>query len=34
MKEYKFKILYKKQNEEVLSRVSKFNKTFNYVFTR
>tara|TARA_B100000686_G_C16739197_1_gene945537 strand:- start:514 stop:1323 length:810 start_codon:yes stop_codon:yes gene_type:complete len=34
MKEYSFKILHKKHNEENVSSESKFSKTFNYIFTR
>ena len=34
MKEYQFKILHKKHNEDNFSKESKFNKTFNYIFIR
>ena len=34
MKEYEFKILHKKHNENMFSKESKFIKTFNYIFIR
>ncbi|MDC0896219.1 FkbM family methyltransferase [Candidatus Pelagibacter sp.] len=34
MKEYKFKILHKKNNDDMFSEQSKFNKTFNYIFVK
>ena len=34
MSENRFKVLHKKQNTDMISKDSKFNKTFNYIFIR
>jgi FkbM family methyltransferase len=34
MKKYGFKLLHKKHNEDMFSKQSKFNKTFNYIFVK
>ena len=34
MDKYKFKILHKKQNADLLFEGSKFDKTYNYIFTK
>ena len=34
MDKYKFKILHKKQNADLLLEGSKFDKTYNYIFTK
>ena len=34
MKKYGFKLLHKKHNEDMFSKQSKFDKTFNYIFVK